>query len=104
MSLFTEVMTPRGWILLGIGAVNCTIAYFWVHIEPEVSYGFFAAMIHGWLAPLNWILSWFDGRLFIQSATQSAAYIVGYAFGAVLIPGTWTGLLRIIVHVLRGYF
>ena len=76
---------------LGFG---CLAAWL-LSIDPFKMYGWFMGIIHGALAPFNWILSWFCDIWFVKAPLHTTAYNVFWWISLVLtiigIPGRLFG-------------
>jgi len=73
------------------------IAYFWVRIDPRLTYGFGGGVAHGYVVLHNWIISWFDGREVWAPNNTGTLYVLGFVVG-VLLPLLIDSLFRIIIR------
>lgn len=56
-------------------AFGCLMAWI-LSINPFKEYGWFMGMIHGSLAPFNWVISWFSDAWFVKAPLHTTAYNV----------------------------
>lgn len=80
-------------IILWLG-LGCLLAWL-LSIEPLNEYGWFMGIIHGALAPFNWVISWFNDFWFVKAPLHTTAYNVFWWISLVLtvigIPGRLFG-------------
>lgn len=97
--IFILIKNPL-WVVLV--ALLFILAYFWAEIEPERSYGFGGALLHGLFWTQNAILSLFTGRYLWAPANTGWSYTAGFIVGTTVIPWFIRTVIEVAVHVARG--
>lgn len=59
-------------LIIGIGI--CLAAAFLLRINPEVEYGWFMGVIHGFLLVPNWLISLFDSAWLVKAPIHTSVY------------------------------
>jgi len=75
------------------------IAYFWVRIDPLVTYGFGGGVAQGYVWLHNWVISWFDGRAVWAPTNSGLWYVAGFSIG-VLLPFAIDFLFRLLLRLI----
>lgn len=88
-------LTPSCLLILFGFSLFLAIAYFWIRVEPGLTYGFGSAILHGWFWAHNWILSWFIDRYIWAPSNSGIGYTLGFIIG-VIIPFALSLIGRII--------
>jgi hypothetical protein len=87
---------------LALVAALFMLAYFWARIEPEQSYGFGGALLHGLFCTQNAVLSLFTGRYLWAPVNTGWGYTAGFMIGATVIPWFIRTALELIIQLARG--
>lgn len=73
----------RGLLYATLFVLLLVVAYYWVKIDPDHRYGFWAGLLHGYVWPHNLILSWVTGRYVWAPLNTGFGYSVAFILGVV---------------------